>query len=366
MLLMLLIMLPMYNTASAENSLGSLTLICVKDDDIVDGMHWQIFKVGYRTGDDYVFTGDFEKLRPTLGDKTKPMLEWDANTVARAAETLRVYAIVGKFQNIGYGDTDANGRITFDNLADGLYLVCGNVLTKGDTTYVPSPIFFEINNTEENVLNAYPKIIQRTLADVSARYIVKKVWLNDETQVKNRAVSITAAVYQDGEWLKDIVLNEGNNWESEWNVDDDKYHDFIVMEKVIPENYTVSYEDNTWQYLIINTYEAPPPPPSETTTTSTTTDSVTTTTDVISTTTTTDVSTDSSSGSTTGTSDRSTQTTTVATTTTPITITTDKIPQTGQTWWPVMPLSLGGAALIGGSIKLRKREEDEGDGDKGE
>lgn len=54
--------------AFAEETDGSLTLWCVKDEDIVVNMHWQLYRVGHREANDYVFEGDFENYRTTLGD----------------------------------------------------------------------------------------------------------------------------------------------------------------------------------------------------------------------------------------------------------------------------------------------------------
>lgn len=52
--------------------------------------------MGHRVADDYVFEGEFAGYRATLGDRTKPMLEWDAETVADAGDTLKKRSIVDK------------------------------------------------------------------------------------------------------------------------------------------------------------------------------------------------------------------------------------------------------------------------------
>jgi hypothetical protein len=57
------------------------------------------------------------------------------------------------------------------------------------------------------------------------------------------------------------------------------------------------------------------------------------------------------------------QTTTVTTVpTAPVTTTTtDKLIQTGQLWWPVLPRSLGGMVLIGAGISMKngKKKDEE-------
>lgn len=373
-----------YDTASAAENAGSLTLWCVKDEDIVSDMHWQIYRVGYRVDDDYVFEGDFEGYRATLGDRTKPMLEWDADTVAAAGETLKVKAIVDKIAARDDGYTDAKGAVTFSGLEDGLYLVWGDILKVGDTTYIPSAIFFEMRGDDASVLNAYPKIVLRTLSTESYNYSVRKVWENDEDQPWNRAVSITVERYRDNKYYDEIELSENNEWTFEWEDSDD--HNWFVNEKVIPENYTVSYKDNHTQYLIINTYDSSSSSSktdiqttvttdgnwtdTQTTTVNTTADNNTHTSTGISTalnSTATHTSTKSSnstnSNNTTAnnntTPKSSTHTMNTQTTSIQTTVTEEKVPQTGQLWWPVPGLAVGGMLFFGMGLKITKKDDEE-------
>ena len=373
-----------YDTASAAENAGSLTLWCVKDEDIVSDMHWQIYRVGYRVDDDYVFEGDFEGYRATLGDRTKPMLEWDADTVAAAGETLKVKAIVDKIDPRADGYTNSSGAVTFDGLENGLYLVWGDILKVGDTTYIPSAIFFEMRGDDASVLNAYPKIVLRTLSAESYNYSVRKVWENDEDQPWNRAVSITVERYRDNKYYDEIELSENNEWTFEWEDSDD--HNWFVNEKVIPENYTVSYKDNHTQYLIINTYDSSSSSSktdiqttvttdgnwtdTQTTTVNTTADNNTHTSTGISTalnSTATHTSTKSSnstnSNNTTAnnntTPKSSTRTTNTQTTSIQTTVTEEKVPQTGQLWWPVPGLAVGGMLFFGMGLRITKKDDEE-------
>ena len=363
---------------------GSLTLWCVKDDDIVSNMHWQIYRVGHRVTDDYIFEGDFAGYRATLGDKTKPMLEWDTDTVATAGETLKVFSIVDKIDPRADGYTNSSGAVTFDGLENGLYLVWGDILKVGDTTYIPSAIFFEMRGDDASVLNAYPKIVLRTLSAESYNYSVRKVWENDEDQPWNRAVSITVERYRDNKYYDEIELSENNEWTFKWEDSDD--HNWFVNEKVIPENYTVSYKDNHTQYLIINTYDSSSSSSktdiqttvttdgnwtdTQTTTVNTTADNNTHTSTGISTalnSTATHTSTKSSnstnSNNTTAnnntTPKSSTRTTNTQTTSIQTTVTEEKVPQTGQLWWPVPGLAVGGMLFFGMGLRITKKDDEE-------
>ncbi|MBR2283385.1 MAG: Cna B-type domain-containing protein [Ruminococcus sp.] len=339
-----------FMTASAEETTGSMTLWCVKDDDIVVNMHWQLYRVGHREGNNYVFEGDFAGCRMTLGDQTKPMLEWDTETVASAAESLKLKTIADKTEKRDDGYTNSSGAVTFDGLENGLYLVWGDVLIVGNTTYVPSAIFFEMNGEDPSVVNAYPKIVLRTLSDSNSQYSVRKVWQNDEDQPWERAVSITVERYRDNSYYDEIELSEDNDWTYEW--EDTEEHIWFVYEKVIPDGYTVSYKENYTQYLIINTYEGE---------TSSTTETQTTTT--ITETTAVDTQTTASLDST----DKAvtSKSSTVKTTTTPppstAALTTEKAPQTGQLWWPVPALVVGGLLCFGIGFTIRKKNDEEED-----
>lgn len=368
-------------TAKAADT-GSLTLWCIKDDDIVVNMHWQIYRVGYRSNDDYIFEGGFAGYRATLGDKTKPMLEWDTETVAAAGEALKKKTIANKIVPRADGYTNSSGAVTFDGLENGLYLVWGDILKVGDITYIPSAIFFEVSGEDANVLNAYPKIVLRTLSEISVNHSVRKIWENDEYQPWNRAVSIIVERYRDNQYYDDIELSEKNNWTFEW--EDEAVHTWFVYEKVIPEHYTVSYKDNHTQYLIINTFESPSDSSSDTDirTTATTdgnrTDTQTTTTNIAADngTDTTSVNTTALNGTDIKTSTNPINNTTANKNSTPnnnttpnnsstrttsvqTTVTEEKLPQTGQLWWPVPCLAVGGLLFFGVGLKITKKDDEE-------
>lgn len=302
--------------AAAEETTGSLTLWCAKDEDIVSGMHWQLYRVGHREANDYVFEGAFEGYRATLGDRTKPMTQWDSETAEAAGLTLKIKTIVDRIPCRAEGTTDDAGAVTFSGLENGLYLVWGNILTVGETTYIPGAVFFEMRGEDASVLNAYPKIVLRIMDTSDVRYSVRKVWADDAEQQQNRSVSVTVARYRDNVYFDEIELNEANDWTFSWQSTND--HIWFVHEKVIPEHYSVSYRENDTQFLIVNTLT------DKTTETTTTVTSATT-----------------------------------GTATTSAAVTTDKVPQTGQLWWPVPVLAGGGLVFIGMGAAMRKKDDEE-------
>ena len=345
------------NIVSAEEPTGSLSVWCVQDDQIFTGMHWQIYRVGHRSADDYIFEGNFADYRPTLGDESAPMTEWNTETLADAAQTLKIYTIADMIPPIKDGVTNERGCVTFDGLSDGLYLVWGDNLLQDDTTYIASSVFFEMSDGKTAELSLFPKLISRALSESIMRYSVRKIWENDENQLEKRSTSIIIERYRDHQYYDEIMLNDANNWTFEWDEADG--HEWLVKEKVIPDSYTVAYKEHFTQFLVVNTYEEhesaqtalPPdqtttaPPPGTTTTVSVPPADTTTTT---------------ASVPPAGTTAVSASGTTVWTTVVTVVSTEkaeEKAPQTGQLWWPVFPLGGTGLLLLALGFYLKKEDD---------
>jgi len=354
-------------SAFAEDKTGTLTLWCANDDDIVEGMHWRIYRIGHRTANDYVFEGDFAGYRATLGDKSKPMLDWSTETVAAAGEALKRKAIADSIPFRSEGYTDSKGSLSFSGLEKGLYLVCGDVLEKDDVIYIPSALFFEMTGEDTSVLNAYPKIILRRIRSGGSHYSVRKVWDNSEDQTWDENTPITVEIYRDNVLYDEIKLSESNNWTYSW--DDKEDHDWFVYERELLGSYTVAYFNNQTQFIIVNTYDSTIEPPDNPPGTTTTTGIVS---DITTTSTTADIDADNDNAKNTTTASSDGKGSGKGNTTTASgnkngsgrteALTTQgdkKLPQTGQLWWPVIPLTCGGVLLLGAGIMLTKKEDDE-------
>lgn len=298
--------------AFAAGDIGSLTLHCVKDDVILENLQWELYRVGSREGNTFVPEGEFASYSVIIDD-------FSPEAMAAFAETYENIALTDPdIDPIRTGATDAQGTLVFDALESGLYLVCGSVLEVDDGYYIPSSLLFEINGENTTMdWDAYPKIEYHTNSELEVIYTVKKVWLNENGELRDPATEITVEIYRDLELYETVVLSDANNWTYEWK--DKDYYDFRVIETVIPEGFRVEYESNETQYLIKNIYQ-----PTDTTT-STPQDTTTT------------------------------ETTTLITTATE----DERLPQTGQLWWPVILLALGGLVFLamGCRFLFASREE---------
>ncbi len=345
-LMLMLICIPAFGIC-ADSGERSITLICRKEQITLTGMKWKLYKVGERTGNGFALTGDFARYPVNFKEITE-------ENVAEKAKTLESYAVADGIAPVGSGETDKNGELKFSGLTSGIYLAVGRILRIGNTYYVPSSLLLEADETDVSFsYDAYPKFSYATLGGAVGSYMVRKVWVNDSADNVAHPTYVTVDLFKNGELYDTVTLNEANNWEHRWR-DLEPINDWHVVEREIPSDYTVIIDFNSTQYLIKNSFRTEELPPITTTTgTNVTTTGPAATTTVISTS---DIS---------STNEQDTTTVTAVTQTTaviPPTTTSVKLPplvQTGQLWWPVIPLGAGGILLVslGTLIKSRKDEK---------
>jgi hypothetical protein len=332
--LIMLMFVPLSGICDTDND-RSITLICRKDSTILTGMKWKLYKVGVRTDSGFALSGDFSSYPININEITE-------ENVAQQSKTLESYAVADGIAPIGKGETDKNGEIKFSGLSSGIYLAVGRILQIGNTYYVPSSLLLEADDTDVSFsYDAYPKFSYATLGGSVGSYTVRKVWINDTPESVAHPTRVTVDLFRNEELYDTVVLSEENNWVHQWK-DLEPINDWHVVERDIPVDYDVIIDFNSTQYLIKNSYRQKDTTPATTTVSTGTT----TSTDI---------------GQTT-----KTPTTATATTMTNVTkpsVTTSKLPplmQTGQLWWPVLPLGAGGILLISmGSLIKGKKDDNE-------
>lgn len=268
----------------AYENVGSLTITTN-----YENMIFKIYKVANMQGTNFVLTDSFKKYPVNIDIKT-------TEEQLTLASTLESYVVVDEINETQIKLTGANGNVTFDSLEFGLYLIMSEPIIIEDVSYYYAPYVISIPNQFDGKLvynvisNPKPDILETQLYD---QVSVVKLW-NGEI----KAESITVDLYCDGKWFDSKVLTATDGWRYTWtNLPYD--HQWQVIEKDVPNDYTVTYQNNEINHIIENTYTTPKDPnyPEE-----------------------------------------------------------DKIPQTGQLWWPVPILAVVGLfSLIYGWYK--KNEE---------
>lgn len=349
-------------TATAKTG-GTITLVNEVKGQPIKGMRWEIFRIGTFDGEKITLEGDFAKYPVDMSDLT-------ASGLADAASTLKEYAFIYNLKSAGSGNSKKDGTVTFKNLEDGLYLIAAKNYVDGVTTFIPTPAIVELDSEKEPELTVYTKLkAVATLSNSVEKFSVKKIWENDEN-FPHKPNEIVIDIYRDYKFYETVRLSETNGWSYEWR--DTSGVEWTIIERKIPEECCVVYRNNGRDYVVVNTYvpgfhfdwETNFPPPNTTAITTTTTTETTTTTTASYQFDGDEVTSTSESSTTTDTT--STTVTTAVTTTkkTPqkTTTTTSKLPQTGQLWWPVPVMAIGGLVLIAAGTRIisgSKRDEDE-------
>ena len=205
-------------------------------------------------------------------------------------------------------------------------IAVGKTLQVGEICYFPSTLLLEVRDSDAGLsYDAFPKFYAENRSSLDKIYVVKKVWADDEAGNIARPVNVTVDLYEDGTLRDTVTLSEENKWQYRWE-SLDVTSSWTVAEREIPVNYEVMIDYNSQQYVIRNSYK----PTTEVTTIVTTVSTQTTTTSAP-------------------------QTTTIPTTA------KERLVQTGQLWWPVLPLSVGGVLLIGTGISVKdgKKKDEE-------
>lgn len=337
------------SNASAEGT-STLTLVCKENGEFVEGMPWSAYRIGTYDGTKITLEGDFAQFSVNTSDLS-------AAGLADAASTLKEYAFIYNLKADGIGTTNRDGEVIFNGLRDGVYLAAAKKMVRGEKTYLPTPAIFVIDSKNTPDLTIFPKISAvLTLTDGYERFDVRKVWENYDSQI-SRPVEIVIDLYRDFELYESVTLSEDNNWSYTWEVPVGS--EWSVIEQKIPDKCTVVYRNDGWRFVVVNTYNPDYPPPIITTTAPVS--------NVTETQTTVSGSFPIDWGDETSTTDSNSTTTKAATDTTTNkqpsdTTTADKLPQTGQLWWPVPVMSILGLVLIAVGARIIfgcKRDDNE-------
>ncbi len=201
-------------------------------------------------------------------------------------ETLAVYVKRDKLEPLVSGMTDQNGKLIFDDISVGVYLVIGKQAQDESCIYRCKPFLaFVPLETERGEWDYAPVFSPKSSEDPIELIdlTVLKIW-KDEGMEELRPAEIIVQILKDGEVYEEVVLNEDNSWKHTWN---DLSSEFVweIVEKEVPEGYTVQITQEGTIYQIVNSTEGTPEIP-------------------------------------------------------------EKLPQTGQNWWPIPILTVAGLLLF--------------------
>lgn len=308
----LLMNTPVLAAAEAEQTKGSISLGCP-----AEGLEFSLYRVA-----DYKDTGDF-----TLTEKFKNyQVSLDSDEWKGTARTLADYAERDGIQADAVLKSGSDKTACFENLLRGLYLVKGQEIEtqkdgKAKISVPPVSLIAlpDVSQKDPLHIKVNLKYDEEEMDNTEAfqtKIHVLKVWKQD--QVKDRPASVQVDLLrtdQDGTTVVDSqVLKKENQWSYTWENLPSQVS-WSVVETEVPSGYTVSTSREGNTVVLTNTKTADsedkPESPDKTGT----------------------------SGENGGNSSQ-------------------KLPQTGQLWWPIPLLMLAGViCLLAGKKTQNSKDE---------
>ena len=217
----------------------------------VDNAEFRVYRAGEITDNwEFVLTGAFQDIPADLNDL-------DTEAMTELSETLAAYAAADGIEPDYSGKTDENGQVVFDGLSKGLYLIVGESAIRDDIRYDPVPFLLTVPSQDaEGEWNyqteADVKCETSVVEKEETEYKVVKSWVGDGSG-SVRPVQITVDILKDGVLYATQTLSSDNNWSFSWSAEDDGSV-WQVVEREIPDDYTVKIERNKTAFMLTNTY----------------------------------------------------------------------------------------------------------------
>lgn len=266
---------------------------------------------------EYPFAGSKLSLylvaKPTARGEMQPTEDFDQYPVdlneKTAAATLMGYALRDEIAPLATAVVAADKEnkdsctAAFNGLEAGIYLMVPEKVTIGNICYSPSTVLVQLptwddNDKLQNDVTVSGKFTQEDVTTYTSLSVVK-VWKDsDGKALKEHPDSIHVQLLKDGVVEETVKLSSDNSWSYVWKKLDAAFN-WTLVEKATAEGYRVSIsEDKKGCIVMVNTKKTPPPPGHKP---------------------------------------------------------PDDIPQTGQLWWPVSLLALGGISFLLIGFARRKR-----------
>ena len=185
--------------------------------------------------------------------------------------TLEAYIIANGIEADEIGVTNQDGKAYFTQLPTGLYLtvvdqaVNGDLFCDFDSALVALPGISQDGYWEYQVqVNAKGKPSDPIDPDKEIQKKVLKLWKGDN-DTSERPKSVEIEIFRDGISVETVILSENNHWSYSWSAKDDGAN-WTVVERNVPQGYTMTVEERDNSFVLTNTRESgdPDTPPPQT------------------------------------------------------------------------------------------------------
>ncbi|MBQ8028280.1 MAG: Cna B-type domain-containing protein [Clostridia bacterium] len=154
--------------------------------------------------------------------------------------------------------TDSSGKLSFQNLSCGAYLVAPGETSEGYMPISPFiafiPMFDEAEGKWLYNISANPKTEKEEPQKEKTYLTVKKLWSDN-----NHPENVTVALLKNGKEISTVVLDESNNWKHTWN-NLEKGYSWSAVELDVPKGYNATYNSSKSVVTIKNQRKESSPP----------------------------------------------------------------------------------------------------------
>ena len=201
----------------------------------------------------YTLTQPFEASGLIL-DGIRTAGEWNVIRSTLEAHIL-AYNIAPEFAAV----TNEDGQVSFETLETGMYLAIVSQAEQDDLHYrfdsalIALPGLGPDGRWQYQVsVNAKGEVLPPVDPDEEVELKVLKLWRGDEGRTE-RPKSIEVEIFRDGSSYKTVILSEENHWAYTWTAKDDG-SSWTVVERNIPQGYTVTVEERQSTFVLTNTW----------------------------------------------------------------------------------------------------------------
>lgn len=181
------------------------------------------------------------------------------NTILSTAQSYIAGAQLEADQTV---TTDPAGNAVFQSLETGLYLVQQVFVEQEDMGYLFDATLIALPGLSNAGLWQYQVSAaakpQQIPPEKPVEYKVLKLWKGD-TGRNDRPQSIQVEIFRNQEAVETVTLSQENQWVYSWNAKDDGAI-WTVVERNVPEGYTVTLTKKETTFVLTNTR---PPDPSD-------------------------------------------------------------------------------------------------------
>ena len=173
-------------------------------------------------------------------------------------QTLTGYIAADQIQPDHILTTDETGTAVLAEAQSGMYLIRSVIAEHESVLYQFEDFLVVLPRQQEDGsydydVEAYPK---SSYTEMSASYSVMKLWKDGGNEAVRREFVIVD-ILKDGELYESVRLSAENDWYYEWTTND-AHAQWQVVERDVPEGYTVSVTLRDSTFTVVNTGPEPP------------------------------------------------------------------------------------------------------------